>query len=161
MDLQSCFHEVVVKEHISLLPCFVGKLSEGIVEHLNCKVLKYSTDLKGVLLSYSKPTVTHNRGLILDELPHIHLDFTYTGYIFRPALGSVLCGVVNKVGIDHVGCLLYDCFNVTVISLETSQCNTSNRFPFGLEEGSIVWFGVLSLDITRDSLSLTGNYFEV
>lgn len=159
-DLQdrSCFHNVVVKEHLSLLPSLIGNLSKGITEHLSNKILKHSAQLKGVMMSYSKPTVMHEKGKILDEQPHIHFDVTYSATIFRPILGDVLCGTVNVVGIDHVGCLLYDCFNVTVVSRRSNdlQC----RFPAGFEEQSTIWFMVTCVDTTGDLLSLTGEYFE-
>lgn len=152
----SGFHNVLVKEHISLLPSFIGNLSKGITEHLSSKILKYSTDFNGVLLSYSKPTLIRKEGKILDEQPHIHFDVTYFATIFRPVLGSVFCGTVNKVGVDHVGCLLYDCFNVTVVSTGRKH----GRFPWGFEEQSTIWFMVTCLDTTGDLLSLTGEYLS-
>lgn len=151
----SCFHDVVVKEHLSLLPSFLGNLSKGITEHLSNKILKHSSQLNGVLLSYSKPSVMDKKGKILDEQPHIHVDVTYSATIFRPVLGSVLCGSVNKVGIDHVGCLLYNCFNVTVISRRND-----GGFPAGFEEESTIWFVITGVDATGGLLSLTGEYFE-
>lgn len=160
----SCFRCVTVKEHLSLLPCFVGNLSKGIIEHLSGKILKYSALLNGVLLSYSRPTVMQKEGKILDEQPHIHFDLKYTVCIFRPILGSVLCGTVNKMGIDHIGCLLYDCFNVTVVckgrKWHKSDVHTHNNFPVELEGGASIWFTVTSLDTTGDILSLTGEYFD-
>lgn len=153
----SYFHNVVVKEHLALLPSFVGNLSKGVTEHLSDKILKHSSQLQGVLLSFSKPRFMNEMGKILDEQPHIHFDVTYSATIFRPVLGSVLCGTVNKVGVDHVGCLLFNCFNVTVISRRTGhQCG----FPAGFVEESIIWFMVTSLDTTGDLLSLTGEYFQ-
>ena len=157
----TCFCDVVVNEHISLLPYFVGKLSKGITELLNSRILKYSSQFNGVMLSYYKPTVTHTVGKIMDEQPHIHFDVTYAATIFRPMLGSVLCGTVNRVGQDHVGCLLYDCFNVTVGKNLNSHNGTDNKFPACIEEKCNVWFKVTSLDTTGDLLSLAGEYFEV
>lgn len=162
MDLDwSCFRRVVVKEHLSLLPYFVGNTSKGIIEKLNCKILKYSTDLNGVLLGYSNITLIQEMGKIMDEQPHIHFDVKYTACIFRPVMGSVLCGKVNKVGSDHVGCLLYDCFNVTVVSKGTNWHDDNSFFPFDLEGGSKIWFKVVSLDITGDILSLTGDFIDI
>lgn len=151
----TCFHNVLIKEHLSLLPSFIGNLSKGITEHLSSKILKYSTDFSGVLLSYSKPTLIHEEGKILDEQPHVHFEVTYYATIFRPVLGSVFCGTVNKVGVDHVGCLLYDCFNVTVVS-----SGHTGSFPWGFEEQSTIWFIVTCLDTTGDLLSLTGEYLN-
>ena len=144
-----------MKERVSLLPSLFGNISKGVTEHLNCKILKYSINLNGVLLSYSRPNVLHNEGKILDEQPHIHLDVTYSATIFRPVLGCALSGTVNKVGADHVGCLVYNCFNVTVVSNEQNE-----EFPSGFEEHSTIWFVVTGLDTTGDLLSLTGEYLK-
>lgn len=153
----SCFRNVLIKEHVSLLPSFVGKLSQGITEYLSSKILKYSSQFGGVLLCYSRPTLMNQEGRIMDEQPHIHFDVTYSATLFKPVLGSVLCGRVNKVGVDHVGCLLYDCFNVTVVSKTMNHRN----FPSGFEEESTICFTVTLLDITGDLLSLIGEYLEV
>lgn len=149
----TCFHEILVEEHLSLLPSLFGNLSKGITEHLNNKILKYSNDLNGVFLSYSRPILKQKEGKILDEQPHTHLDVTYSATIFRPVLGSALCGTVNKVGADHIGCLMFDCFNVTVVSSGQNE-----EFPSGFEECSTIWFMVTGLDTTGDLLSLTGEY---
>lgn len=159
LEDSSCFHDLVVKEHLSLLPSFIGNLSKGITELLSSKILKYCTQFEGVLLCYSKPTLMHKEGMLLDEQPHIHFDVTYSATVFKPRLGSVLCGTVNKVGVDHVGCLLYDCFNVTVVSTERKN-GFDGKFPSEFEEQSVIWFMVTCIDTTGDLLSLTGEYFE-
>jgi DNA-directed RNA polymerase subunit E'/Rpb7 len=124
---------------------------KGVTAHLSCKILKYSADFNGVLLSYSELTSLHKKGMIFDEQPHIHFDVTYIATVFRPLLGSVFCGTVNKISVDHVGCLLYDCFNVTV---------TSNRQFSSIQEQSNICFVVTSLDTTGDLLSLTGEWCD-
>lgn len=99
-------------------------------------------------------------GMIMDEQPHVHLYLSYTAFIFRPILGGVLCGTVNIVGVDHVGCLLYDCINVTVRNWQNKD--SYSNFPSGLEEGSSILFKVVSLDASDCGLlSLTGDYFKV
>lgn len=161
-DDSSCFRNMTVKEHLSLLPCYIGRVSNGITEHINRKILRYSSQFNGVLLSYSKPRAIQNEAKIMDEQPHIHFDITYTAYVFRPVLGSLLCGTVNKIGVDHVGCLLFDCFNVSVISKGRNwhKNGFSNTFPSGCEYGSCIWFKVVSLDTAGDILSLTGEHYS-
>ena len=158
----SCFRKVMVKEHLSLLPCFIGNLSKGVLGYLSGKVLKYSSHLNGVLLAFSNPTVIQEEGLIFDEQPHIHFDLNYAAYVFRPVVGSVLNGRINKVGSDHVGCLLYDCFNVTVVCKGRNWHNDASKgFPYGLESGADICFRVISLDVTGDVMSLTGDFFDI
>lgn len=160
VNASQAFRSVRVREHISLLPCYIGKVSQGVVEHLNAKVLTYSSQLNGVLLSYSKPVLLQMEGKILDEHPHIHLDLRYSAYVFRPLLGSVLHGTVNKIGTDHVGCLLYDCFNVSIVGkdkrmhLENNGLNGSYK---ELEVGAMIRFRVVGIDTPTSGgvLSLT------
>lgn len=158
----SCFRSIIVVEHISLLPCYVGNLSKGITEHLNGKVLRYFPQLNGVLLTYTKPRLLQKEGRIFDEHPHIHTDLTYTACVFRPMLGAILRGTVNKVGIDHVGCLLYDCFNVSVVSKGKGwhENGFHTDFPSGYEEGSSIWFKIVSLEVMGSNLSLMGEYCD-
>lgn len=162
-EAKQAFRCVGVKEHISLLPCYVGKISQGVIEHLNAKVLKYSSQLNGVLLLYSKPVLLQREGQILDEHPHIHFDLSYSAYVFRPLLGSILYGIVNKIGMDHVGCLLYDCFNVSVIGNTEElhrQKNGLNGSYKEIELGADIRFKVVAIDTPTSGgvLSLTGEF---
>lgn len=153
------FRCVRVTEHISLLPCYLGRIAEGVIEHLNAKVLTYCSQLNGVMLSYSKPVVLQNKGRILDEHPHIHLDISYSAYVFRPLLGSMLYGTVNKIGVDHVGCLAYDCFNVSIITgFRTAKNGVIRRRYKHLQEGAVVRFKVVAINVpsSGEVLSLTG-----
>ena len=150
------FHYLVVREQISVLPCFIDNISEGIERYLSNKILKYSSDFNGVLVFYYRPTLLHNKGKILDEHPHIHFDVSYTAYIFKPVIGSTLFGTVSNIVESSdkvVGCLLYDCIHVTVISTRIKW----HRNDF--EVGSSIRFRLRSLEVTRDgALLLTGEY---
>jgi DNA-directed RNA polymerase subunit E'/Rpb7 len=158
----SCFHKLEVSEHISLLPCFVGRLSQGILEHLDKKLLRYSEQYGGVLLAYSKPSVQQTHGRILDEQPHIHFDLKYTAYVFRPVIDSIVCGTVNNVGGDHVGCLVYDCFNASVFArqLEKGRKRLNGLFS-EFVIGSKIWFRVVSIENISGILSIVGEYFNI
>ena len=157
----SCFHKLEVSEHISLLPCFVGRLSQGILEHLDEKLLRYSEQYGGVLLAYSKPSVQQTHGRILDEQPHIHFDLKYTAYVFRPVIDSIVCGTVNNVGGDHVGCLVYDCFNASVFSKQAKGQKRINGLFSQFVVGSKIWFRVVSIENISGILSIVGEYFDI
>ena len=154
------FRCIRVTEHIILLPAYVGRIADGVIEYLNGKVLTYCSQNNGVLLMYSKPAVLQSKGKILDESPHIHMDISYSAYVFRPLLGSRLYGTVNKVGVDHIGCLAYDCFNVSIITSERTlggKNGISSRYRH-VEEGSVVPFRVVAINIptSGEVLTLTG-----
>ena len=158
----SCFHKLEVSEHISLLPCFVGRLSQGILEHLDKKLLRYSEQYSGVLLAYSKPSVQQTHGRILDEQPHIHFDLKYMAYVFRPVIDSIVCGTVNNVGGDHVGCLVYDCFNASVFARQLSKGRQRLNGLFSeFVVGSKIWFRVVSIENISGILSIVGEYFDI
>ena len=157
----SCFHKLEVSEHISLLPCFVGRLSQGILEHLDKKLLRYSEQYGGVLLAYSKPSVQQTHGRILDEQPHIHFDLKYTAYVFRPVIDSIVCGTVNNVGGDHVGCLVYDCFNASVFAKQVKGQKQLNGLFSEFIVGSKIWFRVVSIENISGILSIVGEYFDI
>lgn len=164
-DLQlsetSCFRQLELQEHISLLPCYLGRLAEGILAHLNGRVLRFSEQYGGVLLSYSKPCVLQRCGMIFDEQPHIHFDVKFTACIFKPTVGSLLWGTVNKVGGDYIGCLVYDCFNAAVVEETQRQQRVTNGWLARVKIGSKIMFRVTKLDIVGGILSLRGEHFDL
>ena len=156
----SSFRCVEVVEHISLLPCYVGRLSQGIIEHLNEKVFRFSSQLRGTVLSYSKPLVLQRHGAILDEQPHLHFDLKYSVYLFKPVVGSLMCGVVNNVGQDYIGCLVYKCFNASVLAPGSAE-HQSSWYSEPFDIGSTVWFRVVALDNVGGVVSITGEYYDM
>ena len=159
----SCFRRVELQEHLSLLPCYIGRLGEGIIEHLNAKVMRYCNHYGGVLLSYSKPTVLQRIGRIFDEQPHIHFDVRFNAYIFKPLVGSVLCGTVNKIGHsgNHLGCLVYECFNASVTAGKVRTATGSkNGWIQNFQLGAKVWFKVTTLDVVGGILSVRGEHVD-
>ena len=157
----SCFRQLELQEHVSLLPCYLGRLAEGVLQHLNGRVLRYSEQYGGVLLSYSKPCVLQRCGTIFDEQPHIHFDVKFTACIFKPTVGSLLWGTVNKVGGDYIGCLVYDCFNAAVVIETQRQQRVTNGWLLRVKIGSKILFRVTKLDIGGGILSLRGERFDM
>jgi len=156
----SCFRQLELQERMSLLPCYLGRLAEGILEHLNGRVLRYCEQYGGVLLCYSKPCVLQRCGRILDEQPQIHFDLKFTACIFKPTIGSILCGTVNKIGGDYIGCLVDDCFNASIVR-ETQQFKVTNGCLARIELGSKILFRVTKLDVDGGILSLWGEHFDI
>ena len=57
-DEDSCFAAIDVRQRMTLRPWYyIDRIGDGVLEHLNDKILRYSLDLDGVFLSYSKPRV--------------------------------------------------------------------------------------------------------
>ena len=145
---------------MTLLPSYIGRIGDGVLEHLNDKILRYSRDLGGVFLSYSKPRVLQEAGRIIDEHPHIHFDLDYKAYVFRPRVGSVLTGVVNNIGDDHIGCLVYDCFNASVVMSEGQRKSQSRTFLSNCQVGAEIQFCVKQLEIIAGIVSIKGELLD-
>ena len=156
----SCFAAMDVRQRMTLLPSYIGRISEGVLEHLNKKVLRYSHDLNGVFLSYTKPLVLQQAGRIIDEHPHIHFDLEYRAYVFKPRVGSVLSGVVNNIGDDHIGCLVYDCFNASVVMSEEQRNSHNRTFLSNCDIGSEIQFCVTQLEIIAGIVSIRGELLD-
>jgi len=154
----SCFKRVQVKRRMSLSPSYIGRVSQGVMEQLNSDILHYSKELGGVILSYSNPLVQQKLGCILDEQPRIHFDLTVTYCLFAPKVGDLLWGKVNKLGEDHVGCLINDCFNASVQN-KGEFLSGINGYR-SLKEGDQLLFRVTDLETTGGILSIRGEPYD-
>lgn len=152
----SCFVRVESQDHISLHPRYLGRLKEGVKEELKSKLMKYSDVLEGVPVSYESFRIMQRSGSILDELPCIHFDVKVNLIVFKPTLGSTLVGVVNKLGVDHVGCLVHNCFNASI-----SKSNFRNGLIYdSLDIGSDFKFNVIGTEAVNGVLAITGEVEE-
>jgi hypothetical protein len=70
-----------------------------------------------------KPTAA-----LLSDSPFIHLDVTARFFVLKPVIGSSLPVTIVKKGDAHLGCLLYEIFNVSVV------CPSAGRSRLGLGE---------------------------
>lgn len=153
-----CFKRVQVKKRLSLSPSYIGKVSEGVIEHLDSDILQYSKELGGVILSYSDPKVQQRLGSILDEQPRIHFDLYVTYCLFAPRVGDLLWGKVNKLGEDHVGCLVNDCFNASVQNREAFMTGINGYRQ--VELGDMLPFRVTDLESAGGIFSIRGEPYD-
>lgn len=155
-ERNSCFVRVETTEHIGLHSCYLGRLKEGVKEELNSKLMKYSDVLEGVPVNYEGFQIQQRTGFILDELPYIHFDVKVNFIVFKPNVGSSLVGVVNKFGVDHVGCLVHNCFNASV-----SKSNFRNGLIYDkLDIGSDFAFKVIGTEAVNGVLAIIGEVEE-
>ncbi|XP_051992320.1 DNA-directed RNA polymerase I subunit RPA43-like [Xyrauchen texanus] len=140
----SCLVLDTPRKHIALPPVYLCKKRTGIQEELNADLLKYSTSLNGVPLAYDNIKVVGQYGDIYDDQGFIHVNIEASFVIFRPKKGSKLVGVINKIGVSHVGCLVHGCFNASIVKpnlLTPEQWRDS-----GLHVGGSLEFEVFQLD---------------
>lgn len=147
--------------------------SGQVFQMLTCFLLLHCR-LNGVPMAYSGVKVQQDSGWLLDDYPHIHCNITANFVVFRPTVGAVVCGVVNKLGSGFVGCLVHGIFNASLVksknqssSPTTSNCQPQltrrslNEVYSSLEVGSEVKFSIEDVHVNRQLLSLTGRLVSV
>ncbi|XP_016369800.1 DNA-directed RNA polymerase I subunit RPA43 [Sinocyclocheilus rhinocerous] len=132
------------RRHISLSPEHLRKKRTGIREELDAELLKYSSSLKGVPMAYDNIKVVGQHGDIYDDQGFIHLNIEASFVLFKPKKGSKLVGVINKMGVGHVGCLVHGCFNGSVV--KPSLLSSEQWRDCGLCVGQSLEFEVFQLD---------------
>ncbi|EZA50844.1 DNA-directed RNA polymerase I subunit RPA43, partial [Ooceraea biroi] len=70
--------------------------------------------LEGFVLDFKKPKLLSNLRYTFYDSPFIHVDVEADFYLFRPTVGCILKGIVNKTGADHVIMLVHKMFTVSI-----------------------------------------------
>ncbi|KAL6460462.1 hypothetical protein MHYP_G00304280 [Metynnis hypsauchen] len=140
----SCLVMDSSRRHVALPPRYLKKKRTGIQEELNAELLRYSSSLKGVPLAYDHIKVLEPHGNILDDQGFIHLNIEASFVVFKPRKGEKLVGVINKIAVGHVGCLVHGCFNACV--LKPAQLSLEQWRDSGLKLGDSLEFEVFQLD---------------
>uniref|UniRef100_A0A3B4B4L5 DNA-directed RNA polymerase subunit n=1 Tax=Periophthalmus magnuspinnatus TaxID=409849 RepID=A0A3B4B4L5_9GOBI len=140
----SCLVMNTHRRHIALPPLYLNKKKTGIREELDTELLKFSQSLSGVPLAYDNIRIVGHQGDIYDDSGYIHLNIEANFILFQPKKGQTLLGMVNKLGVNHVGCLVHGCFNASIpkpnlVSMETWR-------DAGPQIGSELEFDVTTLD---------------
>ncbi|CAH2282561.1 DNA-directed RNA polymerase I subunit RPA43 [Pelobates cultripes] len=100
--LVSSPHSALVVEthrrHLALSPKYLQKKRSGIQEQLNTELLRYSTGLSGVPVSYDNIKLIGELADIYDDLGHIHVNIEADFVIFRPEYGQKLVAIYGFFG---------------------------------------------------------------
>ena len=146
----TCFLSVEVKEHVILMPSYIGQIKKGIFHKLNQRILEYSPDVQGVIVAYSKPVILQSTAAILEDDPQIHFDVKYCACVFQPPVGTVFNAFVNRVGDGYLNCLVCGCFSVIVGE------NTNYHI---FTEGQEIRIKITKLPKLGENVSLTGELY--
>ena len=91
----------------------------------------------------SMPQVLQQAAVIHDEQSGLHFDVQTDLYLFTPKVGSILQGTVNHMqNTTHVGCLVYGCFNATVLRRSKGSSKRKN----GMARGQSIRLKVVKLE---------------
>ncbi|KAM9838411.1 DNA-directed RNA polymerase I subunit RPA43 [Aulostomus maculatus] len=120
----SCLVTTTHRRHVALPPVYLNKKRTGIQQELEAELLRFSQSLNGVPLAYDNIRIAGRHGDIYDDNGYIHMDVEANFIVFQPTKGKRLLGIVNKLGVGHVGCLVHGCFNASIprpklVSVET------------------------------------------
>ncbi|XP_056597515.1 DNA-directed RNA polymerase I subunit RPA43 [Triplophysa dalaica] len=140
----SCLVLDTHRRHVLLPPAYLRKKRTGLQEEFDSELLKFSRSLKGVPMAYDNIKIVGQHGDIYDDQGFIHLDVEASFVIFKPKKGSKLVGVINKIAVGHLGCLVHGCFNACV--MKPSQLTPEQWRDCGLRAGESVEFEVFQLD---------------
>jgi len=125
-------------------------------------------------LAYWNLQLLDDLGTIIDEDPHIHFTMSADVLLFCPKQRDKLLGRVNKVGMDHIGLLVFGVFNATIpndsipsmYSRDMENDCWIRSAPDGssvtITDGTLLTFTVNSVEIFHhDIASIVGSLLEV
>jgi len=140
--------------HLALEPSFLANINLGILKCLNSHLHEYYPEVSGILLGYDNIKLKKTTGSMYNDQPHIHIDIQATFYIFCPTPATCLLGTVNKISQGHVGVLVHDTFNASILK----PANVPEKSWAGskLVVGKVVKFKVVSVSYSRNRLVLLG-----
>ncbi|ESN98387.1 hypothetical protein HELRODRAFT_176847 [Helobdella robusta] len=157
MNFGNSCHVLNIKERISVSPEHMRKEKAGIdvraaVEHVyGRQLMSFSNKFRGVPLSYKNVKCFCRRAPMMDDDYQIYLDIQLELTVFRPRLGDILEGVVNKLspGGRHVGLLAHDFFNISAVN--------NNWNEEEIEVGQVRRVRITGITSHRSTLQIRGN----
>jgi len=136
--------------HLAVSPTFLTNLKAGIESQLSPQLNRYYPPLKAILLGYDQLKLTSRAGALLYDSPAVHIDVQGRFFLFSPEVGVQLPGVVNKKSKGHLGCLVHDTFNVSLLAGEKEKHVMVGQ-KVNIEVTRVVW-GHKSMPIIQGKL---------
>ncbi|KAI9592659.1 hypothetical protein BDF19DRAFT_450537 [Syncephalis fuscata] len=110
------FKRITVRINVTLPPCYVANPLVGVQEQLNRFVLRYMSEVDGVVLAYGPIQFLQRNARIMYDSPFSHFFISTTLLVWRPSIGMILAGTINLQSRDHIGVLLHGTFNASIPS---------------------------------------------
>lgn len=156
-DSNACVNIHTQIYHLALHPFHLTDLNASVKGLLNEKIAKFDNKFNGILLGYQNIKLLDSAGAINTDSCFIHTNIQADFYIFNPAVGQVLNGVVNKKSKDHVGCLVHRTFNVSLPKPE----NCDNWIGQSAQIGQEIKFEIIFTDLEGRLPYIKGNILSI
>ena len=108
---------------------------------------------QGVPLSFGNIKCKRRYANILEEQPYLHFTCNAELVLFQPTIGAQLDGVVNKLGHDHVSCLVHGMFNAAIFMPRNNGVTWAGS---NLKIGDSVTLNVTKIKNMNGVISLRG-----
>ncbi|KAK4009942.1 hypothetical protein OUZ56_019086 [Daphnia magna] len=102
------------KLHLCIPPYYLSDLGKSVASVIDCRLIRYEPDLGGILAGYGNLAIRESKAQTLFNLSDIHVDVVGNFYIFNPEVNQELVGIVNRISVDHIGCLVHGLFNISL-----------------------------------------------
>ncbi|SCU84544.1 LANO_0C01662g1_1 [Lachancea nothofagi CBS 11611] len=123
--VSKCIVQVPVSMYVSVAPTYLGEPNKGIKrQHLNPMIMKYSSDVGGVVLGYenldikdASPDDEDQSTKLVKMTPDTPFGFTWCSvdlYVWQPQVGDVIEGWIFIQSPSHIGLLIHDAFNASI-----------------------------------------------
>jgi DNA-directed RNA polymerase subunit E'/Rpb7 len=124
----ACFQQSEVTLKVAILPVHSAQPIDAVKQQLNNLLFKYSETLDGVPLSFSDlkfPKGKEYARIMTDQF-WLHVDVCTKLLMFRPVVGSIVNGKINKISDNHISILIFALFNASISEQELRKKFTYN-----------------------------------
>mmetsp|Transcript_13132 Transcript_13132/g.19786 ORF Transcript_13132/g.19786 Transcript_13132/m.19786 type:complete len:171 (+) Transcript_13132:15-527(+) len=148
----SGLHQCECSMKLYISPAYLMDPMAGVQSQLSHMLLKYTPQLRGVPLAFSKVDLVSDTGFIRHDEPDIHLQASISVLVFAPALHQQLVGVVTRMSGDHVALLVHGAFNASIIKQSDVSADAATKLVVGQQ----VHFVLKSITVADGLLSMLG-----
>lgn len=93
---------------------FLGKEDRAIKEKLNRLKTRYVPEVDGVLIEWSDLSILNDKGILIDDQPFIFWRISFTARVFKPIVGKIIKGKIDRILQCYFIAKAMNSFTVTV-----------------------------------------------
>ncbi|XP_065225037.1 DNA-directed RNA polymerase I subunit RPA43 [Planococcus citri] len=140
---KNCRHQLKLRYEAT--PVNSDNFKQHVLEELDKKTLRFNTKLNDMILRICNIRIL--QPIEADRCRRLNVTCIADIYVFKPQCGSILSAIVNKKSDSHLGCIMYDIFNVSIIKpTEIPYCDWPGR---RIKVNDRVVFKVLKVDVSE------------